>query len=716
IIACVVAGGIKILQLMFGGPKETPPNTQVEPTTTVLFPPRSVWLLLSAILAWNILLFGTSSQFPPLGFALFNFVLQLGILWLLYTKQLLGRSVLILSFLSVVFGFFSVYRANGFVQGVNTLTTMLLSLSLLMLYATHTMYPQIAWFVRWAVQTGVGWVAQVFKVLQPQSYNTKNGKNIRQLIVSLGLTLCVVVFFALLLMNADPIFAKKVEEIFESIVERGITSALVLLVSASVISFQYVRVQKKPIQFSLFSASDIVLPLAALVVLFGAFLAVQAEYLFANQDVFTSLGVTYSEYVRKGFVELLVATGVGSVLLYTSLVVSRTSQTSVSLLTRVFSSALLVELFFVLLSALKRDILYVDAYGLTRVRIIGGLFALWLALVLLGLLASFVWSKVRESALFTWIVVISCLVVLLLNVINIDARVVAGVPGHHEYTDYFYLSQLSEDAVSGWEPNIHAMESELETLLAKETLSDKEKSQLAGIKLALLSIQQNVEKNMLQHAPEQFLWENQELRKEAFENDDTHTLWPEVLSVRTWRYFNYSSGQAYQHIMNNQALYLETLPALSGRIVSYQMKYDVALYEQVYTLTDDLQYPFLDTSLDYNAYDEHDFDQSGTKPSPSPGVSVLQVDELSVAAYDRLLCEQKQQEVQLVRAYVRYDSDFNQYTLSDTTSLGESFLEIAETNGGSFDESYFQQSLPAWRGVALSADKNCRLQIVDWIY
>ena len=53
------------------------------------------------------------------------------------------------------------------------------------------------------------------------------------------------------------------------------------------------------------SGNELASAVVILEVLFGGFLVVQAKYLFASHEVFATLGLTYSDYVRQGFFQLI---------------------------------------------------------------------------------------------------------------------------------------------------------------------------------------------------------------------------------------------------------------------------------------------------------------------------------------------------------------------------------------------------------------------------
>jgi hypothetical protein len=129
------------------------------------------------------------------------------------------------------------------------------------------------------------------------------------------------------------------------------------------------------------SAAEWAIPLALLDLLFLAFVLVQITVLFGNHDhVLETRGLTYAEYARQGYAQLLAAVALTAVVLG---VATRLAAEHHRRLLRILSAVLCLLTLVVLASALKRLGLYEDAYGFTRARLAAHAAGLWLG----GLLA-----------------------------------------------------------------------------------------------------------------------------------------------------------------------------------------------------------------------------------------------------------------------------------------------------------------------------------------
>jgi hypothetical protein len=182
--------------------------------------------------------------------------------------------------------------------------------------------------------------------------------------------------------------------------------------------------------------------LAALVVLFAAFVAVQFAVLFGGHDaVLRTAGLTYAEYAREGFGQLLAA---ATLTLAVAAAALRFSPPAARALVRALLAVLLALTVVVLVSALHRLDLYVDAFGATRLRLTAELTLLavgaLLALVLAALAAGrFAWLPRACAA-----VLAAALVGLV--AVDPDRRIAERNLARGE-PDLAYLSTLSADAV-----------------------------------------------------------------------------------------------------------------------------------------------------------------------------------------------------------------------------------------------------------------------------
>lgn len=184
--------------------------------------------------------------------------------------------------------------------------------------------------------------------------------------------------------------------------------------------------------------------------LFLAFVVVQAKYFFggANLVELTS-GMTYAEYARRGFFELVtVASLVLPILLALDWLVEKTSAVG-TLLIRSLTGIQIALLSVIMISAVQRMRLYQCEYGLTELRLYTTAFMAWLALVCLVFVVTVLRGRRRTFAFSS--VMSGLLVVSGLHFINPDALIVTTNIDHSKEGsspfDVKYALSLSNDAV-----------------------------------------------------------------------------------------------------------------------------------------------------------------------------------------------------------------------------------------------------------------------------
>jgi hypothetical protein len=212
-------------------------------------------------------------------------------------------------------------------------------------------------------------------------------------------------------------------------------------------------------------ATEALVVLAVLDAVFAAFALAQVlAATGAAADTLRSAGVTYSDYARSGFFQLLWVSGITLVVLFLFSRISRFSNRRSALAFMVLAQCAIALTLLIDVVAFHRLSLYEDAYGFTMLRLYSHVFAAWVAVVFLLLAADFLgrWSRRRWFIGAT--MATAAAVLLGLNFINPEALVVSLNTSHARSThkiDGDYLSQLSSDAT----PALLASRSSLDPIL-----------------------------------------------------------------------------------------------------------------------------------------------------------------------------------------------------------------------------------------------------------
>lgn len=524
-----------------------------DPSESVTLPPRYAWSALLAVSAFNVFAYGADR--PAVGVGLFLAAIGASLFIALPTgkKTFFALACAAIgAFGSIAFGF----RANEFVQAVNAATVACAIGALLLLHAVE----RIEWNAAWLVRTVALWpavalqrVPGALRLLKPSKIS-----GMSMLLRVAGITVVLVLFFAAILSSADPIFAEKISVLREEIVPRTIWSVVVACVLlfgfAAAFSTSYTY---KALPLTFLSWIEAAVPVAAVCALFGVFLWVQATYVFADHASFKALDLTYAEYVRKGMIEVLVATFCAGVLSYVvSLKERETADARAIGILRAVNAALVLELFLMLASAFKRDWLYMDVYGLTRVRIVGEIFLAWLTVIIVLFAAFALWRRLNEKAVFAGAVAASFVVVAYLNAVNMDARIATATPPEGQRIDTYYLGLLSVDAVDGWGSAINDMALEFEDIRVKDALSADERTLLASLALSAQKIR---------------------------EKRDAGLFRTEESDWRSWRYADAAAARA----MSGSTVFGDTLDCLVREIADYRTIHRLELADETSSIVFD---------------------------------------------------------------------------------------------------------------------------------
>jgi hypothetical protein len=198
------------------------------------------------------------------------------------------------------------------------------------------------------------------------------------------ITVPIVLFFALLLAAADPLFATWRDEIGRIIETWSFIPRLIFFIVLLVIvlgAYSYAARSKvtvgpaTPMTSSTdrgddgrwLGATERLILLSSVTALFWLFIAVQLSYLFGNAPRMAGSGMTFAEYARRGFGELSIVATCSVLLILISERFGRLNGHASRV--RVLTIALLIAVAIILMSAFYRVSLYEAAYGYTVSRL-----------------------------------------------------------------------------------------------------------------------------------------------------------------------------------------------------------------------------------------------------------------------------------------------------------------------------------------------------------
>ncbi|MCH5279278.1 MAG: DUF4173 domain-containing protein [Christensenellaceae bacterium] len=249
--------------------------------------------------------------------------------------------------------------------------------------------------------------------------------------VALGLTIGVPIFIILimLLSSADAVMKISIESIFdfdEDWFGRLLLHLLFLILPMFLISYSliYSVMNKRDIGFTTgqtnirFNDTSAAIIMSCMLIAYAIFAGFQFTY-------FTGLhglpeGLTYSEYAVNGFSELNVVTIINMSVFALVLTFCKNGSTGINNPIKGLLIALLASTMLLLVSAMARLIMYIDAYGLTTKRVLA--FWLEIATFIVLIFGTIKLFKPKFRAAY-WTAAAIILWYLVLNIVNCGALI-----------------------------------------------------------------------------------------------------------------------------------------------------------------------------------------------------------------------------------------------------------------------------------------------------
>jgi hypothetical protein len=308
-----------------------------------------------------------------------------------------------------------------------------------------------------ALLAPLSWAAGAVRALPwvAKGLETRLGSRRGQLLVavrSLAITVGLLLVFGLLFASADRVFASLLPHAQADLIPgQVVVGALVALVAASLAHLALAPPSWSDVRLAPARPArrgEWLLPVVALDALVLLFVLVQVGALLGgHRHVLESVGLTYAEYARQGFWQLLVVTALTLVVVAVAARRAPRETATDRLVTRVALGVLCIGTLGVVASALRRMDLYVDAFGLTRLRMFVTVVEVALAAVLVLLLV----AGIRWSG--RWlpraVLQVAAVAMLGLALVNPDAQIVRNntTADLAVDLDVGYLAGLSADAV-----------------------------------------------------------------------------------------------------------------------------------------------------------------------------------------------------------------------------------------------------------------------------
>jgi hypothetical protein len=279
---------------------------------------------------------------------------------------------------------------------------------------------------------------------------------LRSVAIGLLIALPLLALFGGLLAAADPVFHHLLQWALDWNLS-DLATQLAVIGIGTLIAGGFLRAltypkpsadTRQPLRWNL-NTLEMAITLGLLDLLFLTFVLVQMRYFFGgSQMLHITDGLTYAQYARSGFFELVAVAALVLPMLLTFDSVHHAASAWGERIFRALSGIQILLLLVIMASAIQRMRLYQSAYGLTELRFYTTAFMAWLAVVFLWFIGTTLREQRERFAIGA--LAAALLMIGLLQVLNPDAQIVrantALAAAGHPF-DVDYAASLSDDAV-----------------------------------------------------------------------------------------------------------------------------------------------------------------------------------------------------------------------------------------------------------------------------
>jgi hypothetical protein len=372
----------------------------------------------------------------------------------------------LLLFCTLIIASTFVLKSNVYFQLINFMILPLLIMAQLVLFTNNRKTVWYHWsFLSMMLKT----IAKAFKYTKlilslllnqvRKRLNERANQVLKKIIIGLLISVPILLMVLLLLSSADLEFKRIVFNVPKAVFQIQIGEEMLRFVSILVLTFGLFSLMQV-LFYKTASLTQHIIPrrsypwdpiiiwtlLISLNLVYLLFTVVQFRYLFNDQLI---EGLTYAEYARKGFFELMIVTILNLSILIIVLSYMKHLKQWKQQTTKVLLTLLVIFTGIMLISAFLRLMMYEDAYGFTFSRVLAHSFMLY---VMVLLLYTFFKIWIERLSLVHFFLLSGLVYYTSLNVLNIDQLVVNENIERFEKTgkvDVIYLNRMSYTGLSG---------------------------------------------------------------------------------------------------------------------------------------------------------------------------------------------------------------------------------------------------------------------------
>jgi hypothetical protein len=286
--------------------------------------------------------------------------------------------------------------------------------------------------------------------------NLKKHSLVKNILLGLIISLPLLIVFLVLFTSADQVFGNFVSNLFdiESIATtlgRSAFWGFGLFCALGSLYLVYESKSKLPFpserKNGYLNNILVTTTLSSLNILFLSFIVFQLKYLFGGKSIVLNTDISYADYARSGFFQLVFIALLTFVIVWMFDAFLERKEAKVSI-SNIASIVLIAQVFVIIASSLKRLDLYEQSFGFTVLRLYSHGFVFFVAVALLVLACKILIFRsqawLTRAVLLVWV-----LFMFGINIINPHAFIANKNIQHFEKTkkiDINYITSLSKDA------------------------------------------------------------------------------------------------------------------------------------------------------------------------------------------------------------------------------------------------------------------------------
>lgn len=256
------------------------------------------------------------------------------------------------------------------------------------------------------------------------STKSENKKTIGKALIGLVCAIPVLIVIIPLLISSDDAFRGMMTNIFKNTFSSIFKFVFGLIISSFVISYGFSVKNNRvaTISKSKFGGIEnvyIISFLSAIVTCYLLYLFSQLAYFFSAFSGFLPDGqITYASYARKGFFEMCIIAIINLILVFISLLISKKFKGKTCIPIKVLTTFISIFTLIIIATAISKMVLYINAYGMTVLRLTTSTFMVFLSVVFFSVILRIYFTKI--NIIKTALITAGC-IILILGTVNVNS-------------------------------------------------------------------------------------------------------------------------------------------------------------------------------------------------------------------------------------------------------------------------------------------------------